>query len=206
MYRFPMDVMTTDKVSGSLDGTLYNGATLAPGVIGNALDTQATGAYIDFGTQISGYLYNPDECALGITFSFWIKLHAWTSTSKSIFPDNGVYKITAVGFCIAQSTVDFGFTVRQVGPVYKDRITPLPISQWYYVIAFYLNGCLAPLIYKSTSFRTTTLSLTYPMMIGNMTSITTRHMHASMNHLVIWYSHHSQNQDWQLYLLGGNIW
>ena len=213
-FKFPMDVIAAGALSGTIDGTPMNGATLNPGVIGNALYTQGTGAYVDFGTQASGCLFHPDQCTSGITFSFWIKLHAGPATSFSVFLNNGGCKSSDIGFCFAQSMNDFGFTVRLIGPTYRGRIAPLPISQWHYVTAtfkngkikYYLNGCRAHLIYESTSSRTAPIENSYSLTIGSMDSTSTaRHIHASVDHMLIWYSELTSSDIWELYLLGGNV-
>ena len=75
---------------------LVNGARLVPGRIGNALELQGRGQYLDLDSQIERCLGNLDRCRHGFTLSVWLKPHTLTENmpfisapSYSLFYEQG---------------------------------------------------------------------------------------------------------------------
>ncbi len=74
--HLPMDEMVGDQLQGChLNGTVFGGATLIPGVSGNAISFNGNDQYVDYGRHDS-CLTNAGLCSDGITWAFWLYLRA----------------------------------------------------------------------------------------------------------------------------------
>ena len=80
----PMDDIKGNKIQGSINGTVKNGASLVAGKIGNAIFTDGISQYIDYGMHQNECFYNQDVCAKGVTFALWFKAHSDVITFTAI--------------------------------------------------------------------------------------------------------------------------
>ena len=85
-----MDDFQSNKMQGSIDGALMNGASLVAGKIGNAIFTDGISQYIDYGIHQSECFYNQDACIEGVTCYLWLKVHSDSATFNAI--DTGATK------------------------------------------------------------------------------------------------------------------
>ena len=98
-------------VLGSLNGTLMHGATIIPGMVGNAFYIDGNTAYMDFGIHTSGCFFNPNECDSGMTVSFWLMIHSIRSSFDTLV-ENGGCLLDAIGFCVWAGQSQLGITSR----------------------------------------------------------------------------------------------
>ena len=112
---FPTDLasdMTT--LIGPINGTLWNGASIIPGVTGTAFYTVAGAGYLDLGIHPgSGCLYCPDDCPDGISIALWLKIYELPSQDP--FPvviNNGGCRLNLVGYCLFVRPDAIGFIAR----------------------------------------------------------------------------------------------
>jgi hypothetical protein len=67
---------------------LVNGARLVPGRLGQALELQGRGQYLDMGTHTDSCLGNLDHCKHGFTLSVWLKPRALTENTHFLAAPN----------------------------------------------------------------------------------------------------------------------
>ena len=108
-YYFPMDEIVGNQLLGQqMNGVVYGGVSLVPGIHGNAVLFNGIDGFVDYGHH-DICLTNPGLCPNGITWSMWLYIQ---STSYSYFVSsgcgfyNGDTGITSAGYLrfVARST------------------------------------------------------------------------------------------------------
>ena len=204
-----MDDAGSGILQGSLPGRLFQGASLLPGLFGQALHTNGTNQYAEFPLDGSNAcLQNPDSCSTGITFTLWFVNLGWNSGQMSTIYDSDGCSSVGMGFCFGLDS-DFWVTIRCRSLAYRYRIPSLPINIWHYItisfkpsesIRFYVNGC------DTSAYRITTgYQLISPNSVlwdlGSTFRFGGRTFSANMklDHVLIWYHTLSADDIWKLY-------
>ena len=126
---FPLDVTWGNMELGSLNGTLMHGATVIPGMFGNAIYIDGNTAFVDFGIHTSGCFFNPNECDSGMTMSFWLRIHCIRSFFDTLV-ENGGCLFDAIWFCVWAKQGRLGITIRNALSWFYAGI-PLPyLMKW----------------------------------------------------------------------------
>ena len=129
---FPLDVTQGNVVLGSLNGTLKRGATVIPGMIGNAIYIDGHLAYVDFGTHTSGCFFDPSQCNSGMAVSFWLRIDSIIS-SFEVFVDNGGCDYEAIGFCVWGDRGVLAVTSRSAHSWFNAMIPMPSLMNWNFI-------------------------------------------------------------------------
>ena len=173
-----MDDINGNKVRGSIDGTVKNGAPLVAGKIGNAISTDGISQYIDYGIHQSECFYNQDACAEGVTFSLWFRVHSGSDTSCAI--DTGATSKSSTGVYLRyfiNRDIKLSIKWDQMYDYYK--VPNFPLLTWVHLafnwnrrigIRGFINGCDADVSdskgYASRAVRVNPITETIKFTVG----------------------------------------
>lgn len=209
----PMETIDGNTLIGDINGTVVGGATLVAGKHGNSLYTDGITQYVNYGVHDQDCFANPDMCANGITFSFWVMMLDQIPDFHTVFDSGSVYA-DSLGFSfkresdgkplarVATSTTTFFYR--------SDGIWEL--NQWLHVvftwsvddgIQLYFNGCPASGQVLSW-LRMYQFAAYDPFVLGaNGQLIYNAHM--KLDHMLIWYEVLTPQEAWHLYVQGGTV-
>ena len=202
--KFPLDLTQTNEILGFLNGTLMRGATVIPGLVGNAVYIDGNRAYVDFGTHTSGCFFSPSQCNSGMTVSFWLKMYSKIRSSFVVFVDNGGCTFAAVGFCVWGSQGVIAMTSRNERSWFNARI-PLPsLMKWNFVtgsitagtMTIFINGCYTSPTAEDAGRRAVRLTRQIPLMIGSRDEAAP---HFAIDDIRVWYNELNPKEVWGLY-------
>ena len=207
---FPMDLasdMTT--LIGPINGTLWNGASIIPGVTGTAFYTGAGAGYLDIGIHPgSGCLYYPDDCPDGISIALWLKIYELPSQDPfSVVINNGGCRLNLIGYCLFVRPDAIGFVARHRIPGSVTRVEIVPLHQWYHITVshtenhtvIYVNGCPDDTIFSNQWQRISSILPPRGFFFGCM-DVGIRHAHVAMDQMAIWYRALSADDIWKHYV------
>ena len=212
-----MDHAVGDKIQGSIIGTMMNGASLVKGKNGNAIFTDGNRQYLDYGIHNTQCFYNPDVCATGVTYAFWLKLLPNTvlfyvvETGGSSFDARGLY---------VRGYPDKGIKLSMKWNLKFDyyRASDFPYLTWTHVvfiwdrtagIRLFINGCDADVNndkgLSTREPRIRPITKTYRFLIGADRNSTRSFGKMALDEFIAWHDVLEPGQIWELFLQGGTI-
>ena len=213
----PMDDAVGDQIQGSISGTMMNGASLVRGKNINAIFTDGNRQYLDYGKHITQCFYNPDVCATGVTYAFWLKLLSNTVTFYAV--DTGGSYYSARGLYV-RGYPDKGIKLSMKWNLKFDYYlaSDFPHLIWTHVviiweratgIRLFINGCDADvnnekgLSTREPRSRRITRELKF--MIGAGSDATRTFGNMALDEFIVWHDVLEPDQIWELFLQGGTI-
>ena len=212
-----MDDIIDNKVQGSVDGTVKNGASLVAGKIGNAIFTDGISQYIDYGIHQNECFYNQDACAEGVTFSLWFKVHSGYATFSAI--DTGATSQSSRGVYLryfVNRNIKISIKWEQMYDYYK--VPNFPLVTWIHLaftwtrqdgIRGFINGCDADVTdskgYASRTIRDDPITETFRFTVGTGKSGTEGFGRMSVDELMAWNNVLGPAEIWQLFIQGGTM-
>ena len=213
----PMDAAVGDQIQGSISGTMMNGASLVRGKNGNAIFTDGNSQYLDYGKHITQCFYNPDVCATGVTYAFWLKLFPNTVTFYGV--DMGGNDYGASGLYV-KCYPDKGIKLSMKWKLKFDYYpaSDFPYLTWTHVvfiweratgIRLFINGCDADVNNEkglsTRERRTRPITRTYKFLIGADADATRTFGKMAMDEFIAWHEVLKPDEIWELFLQGGTI-
>ena len=205
----------SNKIQGSIKGTVMNGASLVAGQIGNAIFIDGNNQYIDYGIHQNECFYDQDECAEGVTFALWFKVHSDAVISTAI--DTGATHTQSGEVYMAYiRNHDLKLSIKwdQMYDFYK--VPNFLLLTWIHVtftwdrrigIRAFLNGCDADPTnskgYASRTPREKARVKTYSFTVGTGKNGTFEFGQMALDEMMAWNDVLEPSQIWQLFIQGG---
>ena len=213
----PMDVIDGNKIQGSIDGTVRNGASLVAGKIDNAIFTNGISQYLDYGMHESECFYNQDACAKGVTFALWFKAHSDVVTFTAI--DTGATSRNSRGVYLRYfKTRDLKISIKWDQKYDYYKVPGVPPLTWIHVaftwdrqsgIRGFINGCDADATgskgYAWRAPRNDAIRRTYKFTVGAGIDGSFEPGEMSLDELMAWNSVLEPAEIWQLFIQGGTM-
>ena len=212
-----MDDIKGNKIQGSIDGTVKNGASLVAGKIGNAIFTDGISQYIDYGMHLNECFYNQDVCTKGVTFALWFKAHSDVITFTAI--DTGATDRDSRGVYLRYfETRDLKISIKWDQKYDYYRVPSFPPLTWIHLaftwdrqsgIHGFINGCDADTTdskgYASRDLRQQAIHKTYRFTVGTGKNGTVGFGEMSLDELMAWNNVLEPAEIWQLFIQGGTL-
>ena len=209
-----MDDFQGNRMQGSIDGALMNGASLVAGKIGNAIFTDGISQYIDNGIHQSECFYNQDACIEGVTFSLWLIVHSDSATFNAI--DTGATKRNSRGFYLTfRLNHDMKLSIKWEKMYDYYKVPNFPLLTWihpafiwnrHHGIRGFINGCDADVTdskgYDSRAIRDDPITNTFRFTVGAGKSGTGKFGRMSLEELMAWNHVLQPAEIWQLFIQG----
>ena len=213
-----MDDIIGNKVQGSIDGTVKNGASLVAGKFGNAICTDGIRQYIDYGIHQRECFCNQDACAEGVTFSVWFKVHSVSASSVSAIDTGATSRSSSGVYMKYFPNRDIKLSIKWDQMYDYYTVPNFPLHTWIHLaftwtrqngIRGFINECDVDVSdskgFASRTIRADPITETSRFTVGAGRSGTLGFGRMSLDELIAWNNVLEPAEIWQLFIQGGTM-